>query len=60
MVRNNKNIAFIVNNAPCHTQDNKFFNIGRIFISKNTTTLIQTIYRGIIKDLYWGHLAKTF
>ncbi len=61
MVKNNRKIALIVNNAPCHTQDNKFLNVGRIFFPKHNYSYTDFLpeYNQSLKDFYRGHLTWT-
>ena len=50
MAHANRKIALIVDNATCHSINKTLSNIDIIFLSKNTTSLIQPCDQEIIKS----------
>ena len=50
MIKQNRKILLFIDHAPCHNSDTQYSNITLKFFPPNTTSKLQPLDQGIIKN----------
>ena len=50
MIKQNRKILLFIDHAPCHNSDAYYSNINIKFFPPNTTSILQPLDQGIIKN----------